>query len=164
MFNTHPHLATEYQGDANLIIAGHKKKLLWKCFTCEYEWRTTGSHRAYRDHGCPSCAISGFKPNEPAYCYLLKYQFSDGTIRYKQGISGDVKVRAAQLRSKVNKVFPETKVTLIDQKYFEVGQDAKDLETYFLSLTDIRWTPDKKFDGFNEMYAEGILEAWSERL
>ena len=95
---------------------------------------------------------------------MLKYQFSDGTIRYKQGITNDVKRRVSQLSCEVNKVFPETKVTLIGQKYFEVGRDAKNLETYFLSLEDIRWTPDKKFDGFNEMYAEGILEAWAERL
>jgi len=78
--------------------------------------------------------------------------------------NNEVKYRVVTLRFKVNKFIPKTKVTLIDKIHFEVGQDAKDLETYFLSLTDIRWTPDKKFDGFNEMYAEGILEAWAERL
>jgi hypothetical protein len=40
MANTHPDLAKEYQGDANLIIAGTNKKLDWKCITCEHEWNT----------------------------------------------------------------------------------------------------------------------------
>jgi DNA-directed RNA polymerase subunit RPC12/RpoP len=166
MATTHPKLAEEYQGDATIIVAGVRKKLLWKCSDCEHKWKTTGDSRANGVRsGCPICSEGGgFKVGEPAYCYLLKYQFSGGTIRYKQGISGDVKVRVAKLSWEVNKVFPETKVTLIDQKYFEVGQDARDLETYFLSLMDIRWTPDKKFDGSTEMYAEGILEAWAERL
>ena len=168
MAETHPKLAAEYQGDATKLTAGTNKKLDWKCLVisdtpCGYEWRCSGGHRV-NGTGCPSCAIYGFKPSEPAWAYLLKYQFSDGDIKYKQGITNDVKRRISQLSGNVNKVFPETKVTLIDQKYFEVGHDAKDLETYFLSLTDIRWTPEIKFDGFNEMYAEGILEAWAERL
>ena len=116
--------------------------------------------------GCGSCSEGGgFKMLKPGYCYLLEYQFSDGVVRYKQGITNnEVKYRVVTLNREVNKVFPETKVTLIDQKYFDVGQDAKDLETYFKGLTDIRWTPEKKFDGFNEMYAEGILEAWDEKV
>jgi hypothetical protein len=168
MAETHPKLAEEYQGDATKLTAGTQKKLIWKCLVisdtpCGYEWSATGSHRR-NGTGCPDCAKNGFKSSEPAWAYLLKYQFSDGDIKYKQGITNDVKRRVSQLSCDVHKVFPETKVTLIGQKYFEVGQDAKDLETYFLSLRDIRWTPDKKFDGFNEMYAEGILEAWAERL
>ena len=134
------------------------------CPYCDRTFSQTLAKHIDREQGCSACATTGFQTGEPGYCYLLEYQFSDGTIRYKQGIAGDVKSRVSRLRRNVNDVFQETKVTLIDQKYFEVGQEARDLETYFLSLTDIRWTPDKKFDGFNEMYAEGILEAWVERL
>ena len=170
MAMTHPDLAKEYQGDATKLIAGTNKKLLWKCLvrdnSCGREWRAVGTSRAgLRNGGCPTCAKTGFKPSEPAWAYLLKYQFSDGVVRYKQGITNnDVKYRVAKLRSNVNKVFYGTKVTSIDKIYFDVGQDAKDLENHFLSLTDIRWTPDKKFDGFKEMYAEGILEAWDEKI
>jgi len=171
MAETHPELALEYQGNATKIIAGTNNKLSWKCLVvsdepCGHEWITSGNSRSgTKENGCPACATYGFKPNKPAWAYLLKYQFSDGIVRYKQGITNnEVKRRISQLSGNVNKVFPETKVTLIGQKYFEVGHDARDLETYFLSLTDIRWTPEIKFDGSTEMYAEGILEAWAERL
>jgi len=159
---THPELASEYQGDATKIIATTETKLPWKCGTCDNEWQAQGYNRVYGT-GCPSCAESGFKPNEPAYCYLLKYVFTDETIRYKQGISNNVKIRVSKLRFEVNKVFPETKVALIDQMYFEVGQDALDLENHFKSISEIRWTPEQNFDGSTEMYAEGILEAWAEK-
>jgi hypothetical protein len=56
MANTHPELAKEYQGDANLIIAGTHKKLLWKCITCEHEWNSTGDKRVKLKRGCPACA------------------------------------------------------------------------------------------------------------
>ena len=134
------------------------------CPDCDRTFTQTLAKHIDRQQGCSACATTGFQTGEPGYCYLLEYQFSDGTIRYKQGIAGDVKSRVSRLRRNVNDVFPETKVTLIGQKYFEVGQEARDLETYFLSLTDIRWTPVIKFDGSTEMYAEGILEAWAERL
>ena len=55
MANTHPKLAKEYQGDANLIIAGNHKKLDWKCFTCDHVWKATGNDRANGGTGCPSC-------------------------------------------------------------------------------------------------------------
>ena len=161
---THLDLALEYQGDATKVTAGTDKKLLWKCSTCEQEWKTTGYSR-FSGTGCPACSDGGgFKINNPAYCYLLKYQFSDGTIKYKQGISNNVQNRMWKLSFKVNKVFPTTKVTLIDQKYFDVGQDARDLENHFLNLTDIRWAPEQSFEGSTEMYAEGILEAWAVKV
>ena len=170
MANTHPDLAIEYQGDATKVIAGTNNILLWKCSVisddaCGVLWKASGGGRVGRGSGCPACAIFGFKPNNPAWAYLLEYQFSDGTIRYKQGITNnEVKYRVVTLRFKVNKFIPKTKVTLIDKIHFEVGQDAKDLETYFKSLKDIRWESEIKFSGFKEMYAEGILEAWAERL
>ena len=159
---THPDLAIEYQGDATTIIAGTNNKLSWKCNTCEYEWKASGNSRAgTKGSGCAACAISGFKVNEPAYSYLLKYQFSSGLVRYKQGITNDVKRRISQLKFDVNKVLPTTKVTLVDKIYFELGQDALDLENWFKSISEIRWTPDESFSGSTEMYSEGIVDYWN---
>jgi DNA-directed RNA polymerase subunit RPC12/RpoP len=163
MFNTHPKLAEEYQGDANLIMAGTSKKLNWNCITCEHMWSAVGSSRV-NGTGCPECAVCGFKSSQPGYCYLLKYQFSDGDIKYKQGITNDVKRRVSQLSCDVNKVFPETKVILLGKIYFEVGQHALDLENHFKRIKEIRWTPDQSFDGSTEMYSEGILDAWKESI
>ena len=160
MAETHPKLAEEYQGDATKIVAGTNRRLLWKCSFCDNEWRCSGGHRV-NGTGCPDCAETGFKSNEPAYCYLLKYEFEDGLIRYKQGITNDVKRRHSQLRHSVNLFLPDTKVTILDQIYFEVGQDAKNLETYFLSLEEVRWTPNDIFSGYTEMYSEEIITHWN---
>ena len=160
MQDTHPNLAKEYQGDATKITAGTNKRLLWKCSLCDFEWKCAGSHRL-NGTGCPDCAETGFKASEPAYCYLLKYEFNEGLIRYKQGITNNVKRRHSQLRKDVNLILPNTKVTILDQIYFEVGQDAKDLENYFLSLEEVRWTPNEIFSGYTEMYSEGILPHWN---
>jgi len=125
-------------------------------------WKTTAN--TFLKSNCPTCATYGFKTNKPGYCYLLEYQFSDGIIRYKQGITNnEVKYRVVSLSREVNKVFPETKVTLISQMYFDVGQDALDLENHFKSISEIRWTPEQNFQGSTEMYAEGILDAWIKR-
>ena len=67
------------------------------------------------------------------------------------------------LSREVNKVFTETKVTLISQMYFDVGQDALDLENHFKSISEIRWTAEQNFQRSTEMYAEVILDAWIKR-
>jgi len=54
MATTHPGLASEYQGDAQKVVAGTNKKLLWKCSSCDHEWKTSGSHRL-NGKGCPVC-------------------------------------------------------------------------------------------------------------
>jgi len=55
MANTHPELAKEYQGDATKITAGGKKRLHWKCSTCDNKWKTRGSGRSVSGSGCPYC-------------------------------------------------------------------------------------------------------------
>ena len=52
---THPKLAIEYQGDATKVIATGKRRLPWKCSTCEHEWLAQSSNRASLGSGCPSC-------------------------------------------------------------------------------------------------------------
>ena len=52
---THPDLAMEYQGDAELLRVGTNRKLPWKCITCSHEWKASGSSRA-KGIGCPACS------------------------------------------------------------------------------------------------------------
>jgi len=70
LFSTHPALAKEADGwDPKKVLAGTTKKLSWKCSN-GHRWKATGDHRI-NGRGCPSCAISGFDPNQNGYLYFL---------------------------------------------------------------------------------------------
>jgi Zn finger protein HypA/HybF involved in hydrogenase expression len=56
MAQTHPELASEYQGDAQKIVAGTNQKLDWKCSTCDHEWKAIGFNRVHNGNGCPVCS------------------------------------------------------------------------------------------------------------
>ncbi len=69
---THPEIAKEADGwDPKRIIAGTNKRLKWKC-TEGHRYTTSGNHRiGEKATGCPTCANSGFDPNENGYLYFL---------------------------------------------------------------------------------------------
>tara|TARA_B100001250_G_C19629348_1_gene713051 strand:+ start:177 stop:932 length:756 start_codon:yes stop_codon:yes gene_type:complete len=159
MSETHPFLASEFIGDPTEIIAGTHERLDWKCNVCDFEWTASGESRK-RGNGCPNCAETGFKPDMPGYCYLLRYEFPDGDIKYKQGISHNINQRVSRLRRKVELAIPGTKVSIVDDVFFQVGQDAIDLENKFKELEKIRWVPKIKFEGFTEMYYPEIIPFW----
>jgi hypothetical protein len=69
---THPHLATEALFDATKIMAGTGKKLLWKC-PKGHEWKATPNSRTSKGSGCPSCAVTGYDPNEQGWVYLMAH-------------------------------------------------------------------------------------------
>lgn len=62
MSSTHPNLAKQFHPHKNLdltpekIVAGTRKKLWWKCNTCEHEWEASGDSRVRSKTGCPFCA------------------------------------------------------------------------------------------------------------
>jgi Zn finger protein HypA/HybF involved in hydrogenase expression len=67
---THPELATEAFGwDPKTVIAGTNKKLIWKCQN-GHVWTSIGSNRIF-GRGCPSCAQTGYDPNQNGYLYFL---------------------------------------------------------------------------------------------
>jgi hypothetical protein len=60
MARTHPRLAEELMpnqyGTAETLIAGTNKRLHWKCYICEHEWKTTGNNRVMGSGtDCPAC-------------------------------------------------------------------------------------------------------------
>jgi len=70
---THPELAREAFGwDPKLIVAGTHKKLAWKCNSA-HVWRAQVVNRSRQNQGCPTCADSGYDPNESGYLYLLNH-------------------------------------------------------------------------------------------
>ena len=68
MAQTHPELASEYQGDATKVMAGTNKRLDWKCSTCEHEWTAMGASRVKRQaSGCPPCGRKKQAENKKTY-------------------------------------------------------------------------------------------------
>ena len=166
-----------YQGRGNGLLKhcskkGHNKK--------DNGFFVQAPKLTIRQHSsCPDCAISGFKMSKPAFVYLLRYTSPDpmfGT-KYKVGIlnkklgirivvdvphNKDVKSRIVKLKSAVNNQYAGTTVEPIDWVFFGLGSDAKAEENWFMALEDLRWLPEVKFEGFTEMYTEGVLEVWEQ--
>jgi Zn finger protein HypA/HybF involved in hydrogenase expression len=151
---THPELAKEFQGDADQTIASTLKRLDWKCSICEYEWKATGHHRSNRKQGCPACAITGFQPHLPAYYYVneILNQFGD-RLYYKGGISNDYEQRLKKLSQGLPAGMIIRNVEFV---YFEIGQDARELEIILLKVDSIR-APKRDFEGGSELFLDNPL-------
>jgi hypothetical protein len=68
---THPELARELVDyNPSRISRGSKRICTWEC-TNSHKWRTTVQSRSSGD-GCPSCAKSGFDPNEDSFLYFIE--------------------------------------------------------------------------------------------
>jgi len=124
------------------------------------EWKTMAG--VFLRSNCPSCATYGFNSQIPAHAYLIKYETPD-FVAYKQGITNQkVAQRMVALKRSIKEKYPTAKIKLIDKRYFESGQDARDLEIQLQAMDEIRFTPPVQFDGYTEMYSEGILEHWEQ--
>jgi hypothetical protein len=93
---------------------GMKKKTMFRCSE-GHEWMTTPRHISDGSN-CPSCSSTGFKPDLPAWIYILNF---GGFIKY--GITNSIDYR---LRShKRNGVYE-----IVATRRFEIGEDAKHWE------------------------------------
>jgi hypothetical protein len=72
LLTTHPELAAEAMFDPTLILAGTGKKMPWRC-SKGHAWLATPNSRSTAGNGCPSCANTGFNPNEQGWVYLLTH-------------------------------------------------------------------------------------------
>ena len=154
MYNTHPQLAKEYQGDATKVIAGTEKKLLWKCSTCEHEWKTRGSHRV-NGIGCPSCAKTGYDPSQIGYVYI--HQYIDETNHWlKCGITGKPTDRFKQLSRAASRVNIE--VEQLDIYTFDDGWIAQQCEQELLNSLELRFNSEYDIEGKSEFFKYSALE------
>ena len=163
MAQTHPELSKEYQGDATKVIAGNTKKLDWKCSTCNHEWKTTGRNRVHNNSGCPACATFGFKPDEPAHYYVHKITSELGNLLYyKAGISKSWQRRLSEFR---NGLPTHLNIENCEVIYFEIGQQARDLETALLRMAaEEDWkAPAETFDGGHELFTQNPLDVAREK-
>jgi hypothetical protein len=88
LVTTHPDIAHQaFQWDPSKYSAGSAIKKKWKC-TEGHIWVTAINVRG--GSGCPTCAISGFDPNQPAHLYFLT---QDEWCMFQIGITNDIKRR-----------------------------------------------------------------------
>jgi len=121
---THEEYQSQVPNDIELLeeYINDRTKILHK-HICGFEWTITPSD-INSGRGCPACAISGFQPQEPAVTYLVYFPEHD---LYKIGISNNYLRRFKQFGSK-----PE----IIFIREFELGIDAKELESKWLENVD----------------------------
>jgi transposase-like protein len=154
MANTHPDLAKEYQGDADIIIAGTSKKLAWKCLTCMHEWKSTGNNRV-RGKSCPACAKTGYDPSTIGYVYLLTYD--DGVDYWlKCGITGTPIDRFKQLSRAASRANIE--VQQLDIFTFDDGWVAQNCEQELLTTPELRFKSQYDIEGKAEFFKYSALE------
>ncbi len=71
---TDPKLAKEADNwDPRTVTRGSNSRRKWRCIN-GHSWLSTVNNRAILERGCPSCAESGFDPNENGYIYFLEQE------------------------------------------------------------------------------------------
>lgn len=99
-------------------------KYKFKCLICNTIWETTIhiilSGNQGLPCGCPSCANHGFNSSSPAITYCIYFPDID---LYKVGITNNLTNRLKQFGQKA---------TVIFTREFDLGIDAKELETKWL--------------------------------
>lgn len=157
MRKTHPELAIEFHPSKNgkmtpdNLIAGTAKRVWWICNACEQEWKTTGSTRTGGSN-CPSCATGGFDQTKPAVYYCMEISGPDGVWWYKGGIAADASKRLQQIQQSLNSGNFPLQVKLVDELKFDIGTEARELETSLLRINDIRVHTIERFEGSYELF------------
>ncbi len=106
---------------------------------------------------CPSCAITGFDVNKPAYLYYLKITINDNQVLYKIGITN----RTVDERFSLLEL---SKIEIVKQKLYENGQDAYDWEQKLLKLyKQYQYIgPNILKSGNTELFTEDIIAMYYE--
>jgi Zn finger protein HypA/HybF involved in hydrogenase expression len=118
-------------------------KLKFQCYTCNNIWEAE-SRNIIKGSGCPNCAKYGFNTNIPATLYCIYFEELD---LYKVGITNNINNRMFQFG-----VEPE----LIFLREFELGKDAKDLETKWLkNIKEYKVNTGKLRSGNTETFRYG---------
>jgi len=148
---THPGLAAQADGwNPTTISHGLNKKVKWRC-EFDHTWIALVTSRS-SGRGCPSCAPSGFSPNQGGWLYLLEH---DGLDMYQIGISNAVEKRITQHKRRGWEV--------IEVRGPMEGHLARQLETSILQAIEKRGAKRghkaeiEKFDGYSEAWTKDSL-------
>jgi hypothetical protein len=146
LLTTHPQLVKEIDGwDPKKFTKGSDKKMSWICQK-NHKWKASISSRT-SGRGCPSCAVTGFNPNQEGYIYFLiqpKWEI------YQIGITNNPEDRLS--RHKRNGF------ELIELRGPLDGHTVQELETAilrYLKSQKADLSPDHiagKFDGYSESW------------
>jgi hypothetical protein len=153
---THPQLASEAVGwDPTTVIAGsNKKKLKWNCEE-GHIWETF-PHSRLAGHGCPTCAATGFDPNQDGFLYFLH---QESWAMYQIGITN----------------VPDNRLKLHKRRGWEVlelrgpmdGHLTQQWETAILRMLKGKGADLSnskiagKFDGYSEAWSKSTFEVKS---
>ena len=152
---TNPELAAQADGwDPTTLTTHSNKKVGWRCEE-GHTWQTKVTHRS-TGIGCPSCAATGFDPNQNGYLYLID---NDVLEMVQIGISNTPKTRLAEHFKR-------------DWEVLEVrgpieGHLAQQLETAILHAVERRGAvlghkaQIQKFDGYSEAWTKASLKVTS---
>jgi hypothetical protein len=143
---TNPELAIEAFGwDPTTVSYGQRRKFEWICEQ-GHKWIATVNDRS-TGYGCPSCALSGFDPNQSGFIYFL---VQPNWEIYQIGITN----------------FPEDRLQRHKRNGFDLlelrgpmdGHTAQELETAllrYLKSQKANLSPEHiagKFDGYSESW------------
>jgi len=146
-----PLIAAEaYLWDPKIVSVSSHKKVEWKCQK-GHIWVSSVKNRS-SGKGCPSCAQTGFDPNQGAWLYLIE---NDELDMLQIGISN----------------FPEQRITKHQRRGWEVievrgpmeGHLTRQLETAILHTVERRGAvlghkaKIEKFDGYSEAWFKDSL-------
>jgi hypothetical protein len=153
---THPAIADEADGwDPSSVQKGTRQTKVWKCSE-GHRWETSPNSRTNMNAGCPTCAFSGFDPNQDAYLYfLIQPEWS----MYQIGITNNVDRRLnehsrnewepIEIRGPMDGRLIQQWETAILRMLKAKGAD--------LSNENIAG----KFDGYSEAWSKGTFEVTS---
>ena len=150
-----PDLAEQAFGwDPKTVIAGAAFKKRWKCKN-GHDWVATVDKRM-SGRGCPSCAKSGFDPNQPGFLYFIDHfdlhMFQIGITNFPDDRLGDHKRRGWEV---------------IELRGPMDGQLTRQLETNCLHALEKRGAilghkaGIEKFDGYSEAWTKKSLNVTS---
>jgi hypothetical protein len=154
---THPqHAAQAYGWDPTAYTAGSNLRVNWEC-SSGHTWKAMiNSVSNSRQLGCPSCAVSGFDPNEKGYLYFIKHP---GWQMLQIGITN----------------FPEDRLKSHSKLGWELieirgpmdGHLTQDWETAILRMLKAKGADLSnskiagKFDGYSEAWSQSTFNAIS---
>ncbi len=151
LVTTHPEIAAQAHGwDPTTVSAGSTKKRAWKC-EFGHIWIAQPANRR-NGTKCPSCTVSGFDPNKPAFLYLIDHFDLE---MYQIGITNNLLERLAKHGRRGWEV--------IEIRGPMEGRLTQKLETDCLHALEKRGAvlghkaAIEKFDGYSEAWTKASL-------